>query len=63
MLEKGRKSTEVIQADQFGLFSIPRMSQIWPEGAKKWPNRLYIEVWPHKLAKMTYIGLEGLEQS
>ena len=63
MLEKVWNSTEVIQADQFSQFSISIMSEIWPEGAKKWPNRLKIEDWPHKLADMTYIGLKGLNLS
>ena len=62
MLGKGWSSSEVILADQFGLFSMPIISQIWPEGAKKWGNRLKIEVWPHKLAKITNIWFEGLEQ-
>ena len=57
-LEPGWNGTKDIQADQFGSFARPRMSQIWPKGAKICPNRLKITLWQHKLAHMAYVGVK-----
>ena len=51
-LELGWNGTKDIQADQFGSFARPRISQKWPK------NRLKITLWQHKLAHMAYVGVE-----
>ena len=35
MLEQGWNGTEDLQADQFGQFAVPKISQMWPQGGQK----------------------------
>ena len=54
MLEPGWNGIEDIQADQFGPFARPRISQLWPQGGQK-----MVKIgWNCLLA--THFGLEGL---
>ena len=57
-LKLGWNGIKDIQADHFGSFARPRMSQIWPKGAKLFPNRLNITLWQHKLTRMAYVGVD-----
>ena len=37
-LEQGWNTGDDIQTDQFGPFARPKMSQMWPQAAQKWPK-------------------------